>query len=174
MALAAAGWQGPSVVVPLAGGRLAQFRSETALLGSQALRNLEMSVMAPADDFPAGAPCESVPDSYTGPDNLDGEWAGYRVAYAPMTRTGASTSASMMCDHNTCTFSDTDDGALPFTSQGLGHWTLASAGLEGRILSSNDGAALAVWLCDDGLTGVESHPFAEGCFLYGFNRLIPG
>lgn len=162
------------LVVPLANGRLVQFRSETALLGSQALRDLEMGAMVPADDFPAGASCQSVPDGYSGPADLDGEWAGYRVAYAPLSQTGTATSASMMCEGNTCTFSDTDDGALPFASQGLGHWTLAAAGLDGRILSSNDGAALAVWLCDDGLTGMESHPFAEGCQLYGFNRLMPG
>ncbi|ULQ47705.1 hypothetical protein JN531_005310 [Flagellatimonas centrodinii] len=163
-----------SLVLPLAEGRLAQFQVEIRLLGSQALRDLEMRVMQPADDFPVGASCESVPDSFEGPETLDGQWSGHRVVYNPADSSGGTLPASMSCEGNTCTLSGTPDTPLGFTLQSFGIWTLADAGLEGRAIRSNDGMALAIWLCESSAVAQQSHPFDEGCYLYGFNRLIPG
>jgi hypothetical protein len=163
-----------TLVLPLAEGRLAQFRVETRLLGSQALRDLEMRAMQPDGDFPAGAPCESVPDVLEGPETLEGQWSGQRAFYDPAAQSGGTVPASMSCEGNTCTLSGASDTPLGFTLQSFGIWTLADAGLEGRAIRSNDGMALTVWLCESAAVAQQSHPFAEGCFLYGLNRLTPG
>lgn len=172
----AAAYMDVTLFLPLEAGRLVQFRSETAIAGRTMVRDLEMRAMQPADDFPMGAPCESVPDSFEGPATLDGQWSGHRAIYNPAERSGGTSPASMSCEGDTCTLSASLEAPLSFDLQSFGIWTLADAGLDGRAIRSNDGEALAVWFCESSrLTGLnESHLFAEGCFLYGFNRLIPG